>query len=74
MRSLRWWNLRENKILDTSNKMQDKTIKALSLKQPFATLLVNGKKRIEIRTWNTNYRGRFWVQASKTPYTKKEYL
>ncbi|MCF7834689.1 ASCH domain-containing protein [Candidatus Gracilibacteria bacterium] len=53
--------------------MQD-NIRALSLKQPFASLIVNGRKKIELRTWNTSYRGWFWVHASLTPYTKKEYL
>ncbi|MFZ2150983.1 MAG: ASCH domain-containing protein [Candidatus Absconditicoccaceae bacterium] len=48
--------------------------RALSLKQPFATLIVNGKKKIELRTWNTHYRSWFRVHASKVPYTKKEYL
>jgi len=39
-------------------------MKALSLKQPWAELVAEGRKTIEIRTWNTNYRGRFYVHAS----------
>jgi hypothetical protein len=39
--------------------------KCLSLKQPYADLLVSGKKTIEIRTWNTKFRGEFLVHASK---------
>jgi hypothetical protein len=41
-------------------------LKCLSLKQPFAELLVSGKKIIELRKWNTNYRGVFLVHASKS--------
>ena len=40
-------------------------MKALSLKQPFAELVVSGKKTIELRRWNTNFRGNFFVHASK---------
>jgi len=42
-------------------------MKCLSLKQPFAELLVSGRKTIELRPWNTNFRGEFLVQASKAP-------
>ena len=40
-------------------------MKCLSLKQPFAELLVSGKKTIELRKWNTNFRGKFLIHASK---------
>jgi predicted transcriptional regulator len=40
-------------------------MKCLSLKQPYAELLVSGKKTIELRTWNTKFRGEFLVHASK---------
>ena len=39
--------------------------KCLSLKQPYAELLVSGKKTIEVRKWNTKFRGQFLVHASK---------
>jgi hypothetical protein len=39
--------------------------KCLSLKQPFAELLVSGRKTIELRTWKTNFRGDFLIHASK---------
>jgi|WetSurMetagenome_2_1015567.scaffolds.fasta_scaffold47845_2 hypothetical protein len=42
-------------------------MKALSLKQPYAELVVSGKKTIELRKWNTNFRGEFLVHASKIP-------
>lgn len=40
-------------------------MKALSLKQPYAELVVSGKKTIELRKWNTKFRGKFYVHASK---------
>jgi len=43
-------------------------MKALSLKQPFAELVVSGKKTIEIRKWNTKFRGEFLIHASKRPH------
>ena len=42
-------------------------MKALSLKQPWAELIVSGKKTLEIRNWNTKFRGDFLVHASKVP-------
>jgi len=42
-------------------------MKALSLKQPFAELILEGKKKIELRKWNTNFRGEFFIHASKNP-------
>lgn len=40
-------------------------MKCLSLKQPYAELLVSGKKTIELRDWNTRFRGKFLIHASK---------
>lgn len=42
-------------------------MKALSLKQPWAELVVSGRKTVELRNWNTNFRGEFLVHASKVP-------
>jgi|SRR3989344_3657489 len=39
-------------------------MKALSLKQPWAELILSGKKTIELRKWNTNFRGEFFIHAS----------
>ena len=41
-------------------------MKALSLKQPFAELILQGRKSIELRKWNTRFRGEFLIHASKT--------
>ena len=40
--------------------------RALSLTQPWASLLVSGKKRIETRSWATQYRGWLAIHAAKT--------
>src|ERR1035437_5544826 len=42
-------------------------IKALSWKEPFATMMLYGK--IETRTWHTNYRGLVLICASKVAYS-----
>jgi len=42
-------------------------MKALSIKQPFAELILQGKKKIELRKWNTKFRGEFLVHASRNP-------
>ena len=38
-------------------------MKALSIKQPWAWLIVNGYKNVENRTWATEFRGRVYVHA-----------
>jgi ASCH domain len=40
--------------------------KAISLKQPWAWLVVNGHKLIENRSWPTPFRGRVLIHASKS--------
>jgi hypothetical protein len=40
-------------------------VKALSIKQPWAWLIIHGGKDIENRKWKTKFRGRFLVHASK---------
>ena len=39
---------------------------ALSVRQPWANLIVLGLKDIEIRTWATKYRGRLLIHAGTT--------
>ncbi|MDQ6866633.1 MAG: ASCH domain-containing protein [Thermoproteota archaeon] len=41
-------------------------LKGLSLRQPYAELVVDGRKTIETRRWNTNFRGKFLIHASKS--------
>ena len=39
-------------------------MKALSIKEPFATLIKDGVKIYETRSWKTNYRGEIYIHAS----------
>lgn len=38
-------------------------VKVLSVRQPWANLIVHGIKDIENRTWKTNFRGRVYIHA-----------
>ena len=40
-------------------------MRALSIRQPWAWLVVNGYKDIENRTWSTTFRGRIYVHAGQ---------
>src|ERR1700730_5019753 len=42
-------------------------MKAISLKQPWANLVAEGRKTIETRTWSTKYRGKILIVSSKSP-------
>lgn len=44
-------------------------MKALSIKQPFASMIQYDEKHIESRTWETLYRGPVLICASKTLHT-----
>jgi len=41
-------------------------MKALSLHQPWATLVILGIKRLETRAWQTDHTGRLAIHASRT--------
>jgi hypothetical protein len=45
---------------------------ALSLKQPWATLLVYGRKTIEVRRWPTARRGPVLIHAARVPDNREE--
>lgn len=47
-------------------------MRALSIRQPWAWLILNAGKDIENRSWPTRYRGRFLIHASKG-MTRSEY-
>jgi hypothetical protein len=47
-------------------------VKALSIRQPWAWLILNAGKDIENRDWPTQFRGRFLIHASKG-MTRDEY-
>lgn len=40
-------------------------MKALTIKQPWATLIMQGDKRFEFRSWQTKYRGDLLIHAGK---------
>ena len=45
-------------------------MKCLSVCQPYAELIVQSKKTIELRKWNTKFRGEFLVHAAKNILTE----
>jgi hypothetical protein len=45
---------------------------ALSIKQPWATLIVHGLKTIEVRRWSTPRRGRILIHAARIPDERPE--
>ena len=40
-------------------------MKVLTIKQPWATLIMQGNKRFEFRSWQTKYRGDILIHAGK---------
>lgn len=41
-------------------------MKAITIQQPFATLIAEGLKEYEFRTWETKYRGDILIHAGKS--------
>jgi len=39
---------------------------ALSIKQPWAELILRGRKQIEVRSWSTAYRGFVWLHTGRS--------
>ena len=42
-------------------------MKAISVRQPWASMIAQGNKTIETRTWQTRYRGDLLIVSSKRP-------
>ena len=40
-------------------------MKVITIKQPFASLIAEGLKEYEFRTWKTKYRGEIFIHAGK---------
>ncbi|MBE6149836.1 MAG: ASCH domain-containing protein [Firmicutes bacterium] len=40
-------------------------MKVITIKQPFATLIIEGLKEYEFRTWKTKYRGELLIHVGK---------
>ena len=41
-------------------------MKALTIKEPWATLIIEGYKEYEFRSWKTNYRGKVLIHGGKS--------
>lgn len=44
-------------------------MKAITVWQPWATLLATGQKHNETRSWKTSYRGEILIHAAKTDHS-----
>ena len=44
-------------------------MKAITVWQPWAQLLAEGKKHDETRSWRTNYRGEILIHAAKSDHS-----
>jgi hypothetical protein len=49
-----------------------KSFQALSVKQPWAALIVHGLKSIEVRSWSTRQRGLILIHASRQVDQRRE--
>src|SRR6266567_3747703 len=52
-------------LLSALLQKRDAIIPALTLTQPFATLVAGGAKHLETRSWSTSYRGPLAIHAAK---------
>lgn len=41
-------------------------MRVLTIKQPWASLIINSYKKYEFRSWKTNYRGKILIHAGKS--------
>jgi hypothetical protein len=47
-----------------SPKSKNPSIKALTIRQPWAELILRGRKPYELRSWRTNYRGALLIHSA----------
>ena len=47
-------------------------MKVLSIKEPWASLIRDGVKKIETRSWKTKYRGKLYIHASVAKIPKND--
>lgn len=52
---------------------RERAMKAITLHQPWASLVVVGAKTVETRSWATSYRGPLVVHAGKRPPAGSDY-
>src|SRR5207249_879750 len=55
-----------------SDAMRERKLVALSVKQPWAALLVAGLKTVEVRSWPTRRRGRILIHAGRAADDRPE--
>lgn len=41
-------------------------MKVISIQEPYGSLILKGHKKIETRSWKTNYRGELYIHTSST--------
>ncbi|CAF4914770.1 unnamed protein product [Pieris macdunnoughi] len=58
---------RESRVQDSQLQEMTDAGKCLSMHQPWASLLVEGIKLSEGRTWYSNHRGRLWIASTAKP-------
>lgn len=66
-------NLYQQEALTENTEAESESIPALTLWQPWATLIQQEVKRIETRSWATNYRGPIAIHAAKKPVDISDY-
>ena len=49
-------------------------MRVITLREPWASLVLYGIKSIETRSWYTSYRGELFIHAGKHPVPKKDNL
>lgn len=56
---------------DSAQVMKGEThMKAISIREPYASEILEGEKTIEYRSWTTKYRGDLLICATQSPRTK----
>ena len=41
------------------------SLQALSIRQPWTSMIISGMKTMELRSWQTSYRGWLWIHSGK---------
>lgn len=62
--------MRRHQSMNTSEmagERRNPSLVALSIRQPWTELILQGVKTIEVRTWATQYRGELWLHAGIKP-------
>lgn len=47
-------------------------MKVITIKEPFASLVADGIKKVETRSWETNYRGEIYIHAGLTKVPEQD--